>query len=153
MVLYRTAASRKPWLKNNIWNPNASPLPLNYSLYTSAEFMLSPPLLATDKHIHHTHTHTQQSQGACALSRHYEPSKQSSWSGKQAIPHSKWCKHPKSHLTIEKRPWIWTPSKCQVTNTTAGWTARGKARKTRRKEKSARMRLDYRLWAKDTTTT
>ncbi len=68
-------------------------------------------------HVHtltHSHTHillqplavmhTGQSLDVCALSRHCEPCKQSSWSWaknsqeKGLFPHSKWCGHPKSHL-------------------------------------------------------
>ncbi len=84
---------------------------------------------------------TWQSQDVCALSRHCEPCKQSSWSrakgltGEQAFPHSKWCGHPKSHWTIAvlcEKALNLHPSKCQVPNHSwvdwwGWWEADGKS--------------------------
>ncbi len=81
--------------------------------------------------------HTWQSQDACALSRHCEPCKQSSWSrvgtrrrkglSSQAFPQGKWCGHQKSHLDH-----CCFMKKCQVPNHSwvdwwGWWEADGKS--------------------------
>ncbi len=93
---------------------------------------------------------TWRSQDDCALSRHCEPCKQSSWSrasklaGEQASPHSKWYGHPKSHLDhcccMRKRPWICTPSNARYP-ITAGWTGGADRRQM---EKMPELGLNFR---------
>ncbi len=103
---------------------------------------------------------TWQSEVACALSKHCQPCKQSSWSqeltGEQAFSHSKWCGHPKPHLDygcFMRKGLEFAPQQLPGIQSQLGGLVGLVRGRWKIRWKIARVELELWPWAKNTTTT